>query len=210
LKQNTKKGNLAQNSSLYDRKQSFCLVNVKQNTNVAKSKVANIKHVNSANSLKSFNNYQNVTYNDHPISNNAGPSTTTTTNATNNNNGKQITTYYSLSSLNQAKTTTTTTTSTTTITTTAQQFTKSKSLLTAAYKQLNVNDLYAILTPVITPHVHKPSLKIINKHININNNINSNNQYANLSINLVYLGSIYVPYDTLSNSNKVRTHTYKK
>lgn len=80
---------------------------------------------------------------------------------------KQIKTYYSLSSINPT------------------------SAVTSIKQQLNVNDLYAILKPVIRPWIFnaKVHVKSMNLHV--------------VSINLAYLGSIYIPYDTLSNASKL-------
>jgi hypothetical protein len=53
---------------------------------------------------------------------------------------------------------------------------------------LNVNDLYAILKPVIKPHVY----------------INYQNNYQQTcSFNVLYIGQCIIPYDTLSNASKL-------
>jgi hypothetical protein len=52
--------------------------------------------------------------------------------------------------------------------------------------QLNVNDLYAILKPVIKPYL-----------------FDQKRSQQNNSFNLLYLGSILIPYDTLSNASKL-------
>ena len=52
--------------------------------------------------------------------------------------------------------------------------------------QLNVNDLYAILEPVIKPHIFDPKL-----------------QSNRLKFDLFYLGSVLIPYDTLSNASQL-------
>jgi hypothetical protein len=59
-------------------------------------------------------------------------------------------------------------------------------------KQLNVNDLYAILKPVIKPHVYDAMSFYISK-----------NQLHSSSFNVVYLANILIPYDTLSNASKL-------
>lgn len=56
-------------------------------------------------------------------------------------------------------------------------------------KQLNSNDLYAILKPVIKPWV-------FNSKLSIN---------GDLSFNLYYIGSIFIPYDTMSNAVKLNS-----
>ena len=55
--------------------------------------------------------------------------------------------------------------------------------------QLNANDLYAILKPVIKPHIHDP--------------LKQQHYAPSDSYNLLYLGSILIPYDTLSNASKL-------
>lgn len=52
--------------------------------------------------------------------------------------------------------------------------------------QLNANDLYAILKPVIKPHI-----------------FDQQQNKQSISFNLLYLGSILIPYDTLSNASKL-------
>ena len=55
--------------------------------------------------------------------------------------------------------------------------------------QLNANDLYAILKPVIKPHIFDQNKQ--------------QNYTQSDSFNLLYLGSILIPYDTLSNASKL-------
>ncbi len=58
--------------------------------------------------------------------------------------------------------------------------------------QLNVNDLYAILEPVIKPHIYDPKIS----------------QMSVKKFDLAYLGSVLIPYDTLSNAcqlNRIRS-----
>lgn len=57
--------------------------------------------------------------------------------------------------------------------------------------QLNVNDLYAILEPIIKPHIY--DVKFSQQYANKNNN----------KFDLIYLGSVLIPYDTLSNASQL-------
>ena len=176
------------------------------------AKVACIKHFNSSNSMKSQQQSQQQQLIMSPnqaaamMSLNYAPPLATQSSlsslAAQNNNGKQIITYYSLSSLNQQqqhhphfenqrdhpvlKT----------ATTTSATITNSLS-----FKQLNVNDLYAILKPVIKPHIHNP---ILESYVD-SSRASSNNKHALLAADVIYLGSIYVPYDTLSNASKLNS-----
>lgn len=56
-------------------------------------------------------------------------------------------------------------------------------------KQLNSNDLYAILKPVVRPWVFNPKMSI----------------NGDLCFNLYYIGSIFIPYDTMSNAVKLNS-----
>ena len=56
----------------------------------------------------------------------------------------------------------------------------------SSVNQLNANDLYAILKPVIKPHI-----------------FDQQRNKQSISFNLLYLGSILIPYDTLSNASKL-------
>lgn len=191
------------------------MVNVKPNMNSGNmAKVACIKHFNSSNSMKSQQQQQSqqqqliMSPNQAAamMSLNYAPPLATQSSlsslAAQNNNGKQIITYYSLSSLNQQqqqhhphfenqrdhpvlKTTTTSATITNSL----------------SFKQLNVNDLYAILKPVIKPHIHNP---ILESYVD-SSRASSNNKHALLAADVIYLGSIYVPYDTLSNASKLNS-----
>jgi hypothetical protein len=60
-------------------------------------------------------------------------------------------------------------------------------------QELNSNDLYAILKPVIKPICFDQTLDT-NRYLKQSNS---------LSFNLVYLGSVMIPYDTLSNASKL-------
>jgi hypothetical protein len=174
------------------------------------AKVACIKHFNSSNSMKSQQQQQLIMSPNQAaamISLNYAPPLATQSSlsslAAQNNNGKQIITYYSLSSLNQQQqqhhphfenqrdhpVLKTTTTTSATITN------------SLSFKQLNVNDLYAILKPVIKPHIHNP---ILESYVD-SSRASSNNKHALLAADVIYLGSIYVPYDTLSNASKLNS-----
>jgi hypothetical protein len=69
-----------------------------------------------------------------------------------------------------------------------------KRVESSSINHFNVNDLYAVLKPVIKPHVY----------INFHNQLNSNqNLNPNSSFNVLYLGQCIIPYDTLSNASKL-------
>lgn len=58
-------------------------------------------------------------------------------------------------------------------------------------KKLNVNDLYAILKPVIKPHIYD-SINILNNN-------------KPLELTMFFLGNLNIPYDTLSNASKLNS-----
>ncbi len=55
-------------------------------------------------------------------------------------------------------------------------------------KQLNVNDLYAILKPVIKPHIYDSRYESANRPI---------------ELNMLFVGDLRIPYDTLCNASKL-------
>ena len=73
----------------------------------------------------------------------------------------------------------------------SQQSASCVTLSNDSLKKLNVNDLYAILKPVIKPHIYDP--------------INITNYNKPLELNMLFLGNLNIPYDTLSNASKLNS-----
>ena len=57
-----------------------------------------------------------------------------------------------------------------------------------------MNDLYAILKPVIKPHIYDPNMIF-----------ELSNGKINMDFNMLFMGNLRIPYDTLSNASKLNS-----
>lgn len=145
---------------------------IKQNMNMNMSKIANIKHFNLNN-----NNLQNII---------KSSNSQISTNSLQSGLPTIKTMAQSLDQASQQKQ----------VSHLARQESSCLSLAsnsnnTSAFKQLNVNDLYAILKPVIKPHNYDPNMTV-DPHIP-----------RPLDFNMLFMGVLKVPYDTLCNASKL-------